>query len=88
MAEMHKPSYSIRVRLQRTTVEESSVRVPLTEELIIRQPDGTGRIDVSKIWERAVTMGQSSSLEWERESQQIQPHPVQKLPAGISPQKS
>jgi hypothetical protein len=76
-------SYSVSFRLQRTTTEVAFVSVPVTADLIVEQPDGTGRIDVTKIVERAVEMGQAPGVVWQSESQQVQPHPIQAPPPGL-----
>ncbi|HEV2949388.1 MAG TPA: hypothetical protein VGX70_18580 [Gemmataceae bacterium] len=36
------PTYSVSIRLQRTTTEVAFVSVPVTADLMIEQPDGTG----------------------------------------------
>ena len=76
-------AYSVSFRLQRTTVESAFVSVPLTADLIVEQPDGTGRIDVSKMVQRAIEMGQAPDVAWQPESQQVQPHPIQTPPPGL-----
>ena len=48
--------YSIPFRLQRTTTEYAYVRVPVTEDLIVEQAGGTGRIDVPKMMQRAIEL--------------------------------
>jgi hypothetical protein len=73
-------TYSVSFRLQRVTVEYAFVKVPVTSDLVVEHPDGTGRIDVPKMMERAVELGQSPSLAWHAEETQIQPHPIQKAP--------
>lgn len=72
--------YSVSFRLQRTTVEAAFVKVPVTPDLMIEQPDGTARIDVEKMVARALEMGQSENVEWRPESHTIEPHPIQMPP--------
>jgi hypothetical protein len=55
-------SYSVSFRLQRETTEVAFVSVPVTEDLKIAQPDGTGRIDGAKMIERAVELGKLPKL--------------------------
>jgi len=47
---------------------------------MIRQPDGTARLDGAKMMQRAVEMGQAADIPWELESQQVQPHLIQTPP--------
>jgi hypothetical protein len=76
----HGTTYSVSFRVQRVTVEYAFVKVPVTSDLIVAQSDGTGRIDVTKMVQRAIELGQSPSLKWYEEDKQIQPHPIQKAP--------
>ena len=78
------PTYSVSFRLQRTTTEVAFVGVPVTADLMIAQPDGTGRIDVAKMVQRAIEMGQASGVSWQSESQHVQPHPIQTPPPGLA----
>ena len=48
-------AYSVSFRLQRTTTETAFVKVPVTADLMIEQPDGTGRIDVGRMVARALS---------------------------------
>ena len=73
-------TYSVSLRLQRTTTEFAFVSVPLTADLTIAKPDGTGQIDVEKMVQRAVEMGQAADIPRELESQQVQPHLIQTPP--------
>ena len=84
MDESGVPTYSISFRLQRTTTEVAFVKVPVTADLLIRQPDGTGRIDGAKMVERAIALGQNSGVSWQAEKQEVQPHPIQTPPPGVS----
>jgi hypothetical protein len=76
-------AYSISFRLQRTTVETAFIKVPVTNDLMIAQPDGTGRIDVDKMVARAIELGQETTVLWVPESQQVRPHPIQVPPPGV-----
>jgi len=78
------PTYSVSFRLQRTTTEAAFVSVPVTGDLMVEQPDGTGRIDVAKMVERAIEMGQATGITWNVEERQVQPHPIQTPPPGLT----
>jgi hypothetical protein len=78
------PTYSVSFRLQRTTTEVAFVSVPVTADLMIDQPDGTGRIDVARMVQRAIEMGQAPGIVWQPENQQVQPHPIQMPPPGLA----
>jgi hypothetical protein len=73
-------TYSISFRLQRVTVEYAFVKVPVTSDIVVKQPDGTGRIDAEMTVQRAIELGRSVTLTWHPEEQQIQPHPIQIAP--------
>lgn len=78
------PTYSVSFRLQRTTTEYAFVSVPVSADLMIEQPDGSGRIDVAKMVQRAIEMGQAQCVSWHLEEQQVQPHPIQAPPPGLA----
>jgi hypothetical protein len=78
--EMAEPTHSILIRVQRVTTEYAFVRVPVTSEIIVAQPDGTGRIDPEKMVRGAIQMAEATDIAWHREDQRIQPHPIQKPP--------
>jgi hypothetical protein len=77
------PTYSVSFRLQRTTTEVAFVSVPVTADLMTAQPDGTARIDVAKMVQRAIELGQAPGIAWQPESQQVQSHPIQTPPPGV-----
>jgi hypothetical protein len=60
----NSPTYSISFRLQRTTTEFAFVSVPVTVDDMIEQPDGTGRLDVSQMVQRAIDMGDAFGVHW------------------------
>lgn len=78
------PFYTVSFRLQRTTTEVAFVRVPVTADLMIEQPDGTGRIDIARMVQQAIEMGQAPGIAWQSEGQQVQPHPVQTPPPALA----
>jgi hypothetical protein len=51
---------------------------------MIQQPDGTGRIDVAKMAQRAIEFGGAPEVAWQVENQQIQPHPIQTPPPHLA----
>ncbi|WP_435016987.1 hypothetical protein TA3x_004573 [Tundrisphaera sp. TA3] len=80
-----QPTYSISWRLRRTTTDYAFVSVPVTGDLMIEQPDGTGRIDVPRMVERAIEMSRAEGVVWHPEGQQIEPHPIQTPPGPAGP---
>jgi hypothetical protein len=76
---------SVSWRLERTTTEGVFVPVLITADLIVKQPDGTGRIDVEMMVKRALAMGLEPDVAWQLESQRVEPHPVQIAPPGLLP---
>ena len=83
MANSQGPTYSVSFRLQRTTTEFAFVSVPVTADLIVQQPDGTGRIDATKMVQCAIELGQVPDVVWHPETQEIQPHPIQIPPPDL-----
>jgi hypothetical protein len=79
-------SHSISVRLQRTTVEESYVSVPVTDAVMQEEPteDGSYRLDTDKLFAAAIELG--NGADWLPEDQQVVLHPVQKAPDNMSSQ--
>ena len=80
------PTYSVSFRLRRITTEYGYVSVPITDDLIITQADGTGRIDTEKMVERAIALGNSPGLMWREENREVGPHPTQQAPENGSDQ--
>ena len=76
------PTYSVSFRLQRTTTEDTFVSVPITDELMIEQPDGSAKLDVEKLVARAVEIGLEPHVVWTPEGTEITPHSIQKPPPG------
>ena len=75
--------FSVSFRLQRTTTEFAFVSVPLTVDLMVEQTDGTAKIDVTKIAQRAIDMGQLPGVSWQPEEQQVKLHPLQTPPPHL-----
>jgi hypothetical protein len=78
------PTYSVSFRLQRTTTEFAFMSVPVTGDLMVEQPDGTGRIDAAKMVQRANEMWQAIGVAWQPEEQHVQPHPTQAPPPWLA----
>ncbi|MFC9330675.1 hypothetical protein [Kitasatospora sp. NPDC057015] len=78
-------SYSISVRLQRTTVEEAYVSVPVTDAVMQEEPaeDGSHRLDTQALFAAAVELGRGA--DWLPEGRQVEVHPVQKAPDRVLP---
>jgi hypothetical protein len=77
---MEKKTYSISMRLRRTTVEYAFVSVPLEGDLWEPHPDESGklRINTQKVAEIAKLMGAEDGVLWARESDAlIELHPWQ-----------
>ncbi|GLY88193.1 hypothetical protein Airi02_061220 [Actinoallomurus iriomotensis] len=74
-------TYSISVRLQRTTTEECHVSVPVTGALLQDETDAEGmrHLDGEKVLAAAVQLGREAT-DWLPEAQDISVHPVQKAP--------
>jgi hypothetical protein len=66
------------------TMEFAFVKVPVTADIVIRQPDGTGRIDGARMVQRAIELASASDLIWQIEDQQVEPHPIQTPPPGLA----
>ena len=76
-------TYSISIRLRRTTYEESFVLVPVTDAVRQDTPDKQGRffLDGNKVMEAAVRLGADPATRWRTEGQPtVELHPVQVAP--------
>lgn len=81
-------TYSISVRLQRTTTEETYLSVPVDEAIMQDEPaaDGSYRIDPDKLWAEAIRSAEESA-DWTIEDRRVTPHPIQKAPPWIAEQQ-
>ena len=78
-------TYSIQIRLRRIYYEDAFVSVPVKDEIVEPQPDGTGRINPQALVAAAIEIGNNPRVEWKRESVETVMHPVQgPMPAGRS----
>ena len=78
-------TYSVSVRLRRTTVEEAFVSVPITREMW-KAPDDQGRVflDGDKVMAEALVMGSDPETVWVLEEEpKVVHHPIQKPPPYI-----
>jgi hypothetical protein len=66
-------TFSVPVRLCRTTIEYGYVNVEVTPDLIGLD----GKLDSEGIFRRALAWGQEPQMVWYKEEQVIDPHPVQ-----------
>lgn len=71
-------TYSIQLRLRRTTTEHCFVSVPVTSEILDLQADGTGRVNAEKMFALAVEMASNATIKWHQEEVVIEPHPIQR----------
>ena len=71
-------TYSIQLRLQRTTTEHCFVSVPVTSDIVDQQVDGTKRINPGKMTAMAIQMALSCDVRWHAEGIVVQPHPIQR----------
>jgi hypothetical protein len=80
-------TYSISVRMQRTTTEETYLSVPVDEAIMQDEPaaDGSNRIDPGKLRAEAIRLAEQST-DWTIEDRQVAPHPIQKAPPWIAEQ--
>jgi hypothetical protein len=78
-------TYSISVRLQRTTTEETYLSVPVDAAIMQDEPapDGGYRIDPGKLWTAAIRLAEQSAA-WTVEDRQVTAHPIQKAPPWIA----
>jgi hypothetical protein len=77
-------SFSISVRLQRTTTEEAYLSVPVDGAIMQDQlaSDGSSRIDPDKLWAEAIRLAEASA-DWMTETRDVTPHPIQQAPPWI-----
>lgn len=72
------------VRLRRVRTETAHVSIPITEELLV--PDETNpssrRVDIDRLIAAALEMGNSESIDWTPESEDVQLHPTQSIPTA------
>ena len=72
---------SIVVRLRRTITEEIHVSVPITDDLIVTEPDGSAHLDGGAVFAAAVALGQTAALAWRPEGEPVvEIHPLQTPP--------
>ncbi|MFD3524231.1 hypothetical protein [Streptomyces sp. NPDC058653] len=79
-------TYSVSVRLRRTTVEERYVSVPISESVMRteRDEDGARGLDAEKIFAAAIELGRDDDG-WAAEEREVTVHPIQKAPDEVRP---
>jgi len=70
-------TYSISLRLRRTTVEDGYVSVPLTSAITKLADDGTSRIDTDAFVQEAMRLSEDPRVEWRVEKVTTEGHPIQ-----------
>ena len=84
MDESPPATVSIVVRLRRTIIEDVHVRVLVTEELIVDEPDGSAHLDGGKVFAAALRLGAEEGVAWRREGEPvIEIHPLQTPPPDL-----
>jgi hypothetical protein len=80
LVSMQKKTYSISMRLRRTTVEYAFVSVPVDENVLDPDPEDATKLRVNgkKVCEVAKRMGAEMGVLWAQEHEPvIEPHPWQ-----------
>ena len=81
-------TYSISVRVKRTTVDYAYIKVLVATNVmqtneageLVRDEKGSTHLDGKKVFEEALRLAPSSSEKWFREDEIFEPHPIQKAP--------
>lgn len=77
-------SYSIMVRVRRTIHQSLHVSVPVTEDVMERDADGTAKLDPQKVFAAAVAMGTEGHHVWLVDGEPVvEIHPLQTPPPGF-----
>jgi hypothetical protein len=84
-------TYSISIRVKRTIVDCGYVSVPVANAImrtgengnVAQDEKGHAHIDPEKLTLQAIAWAREPSVKWFRESEQIEPHPIQKPPDEI-----
>ncbi len=71
-------TYSILYTVQRVMTEWAHVSIPVTGEVVILREDGSAWLDTEKLARRAVELGSTPELVWEREDQTVRITPLQR----------
>lgn len=76
-----KATVSIVVRVRRTVTEALHISVPVTDDLIVDEPDGSSHLDGGRVFAAAIRLGQTAGLPWRPEGEPvIEIHPWQTPP--------
>lgn len=76
-------TYSLALRIRRTTYEDAYVAVPVTSTILKQKEDGTLGIDFEAFVAEAIRISEDPRVEWKVEEHKTEPHPIQgPLPEG------
>jgi hypothetical protein len=67
-------TFSVQIRLCRTTIEYGYVNVEVTPDLIGLD----GKLDSEGLFRRAVEFGKEPKMNWYEEERNVEPHPIQR----------
>ena len=71
-------TYSMQLRLQRTTIEDAYISVPLTNSIMTKEnEDGSLGIDIEKFFKEAIAISADNGVDWQIESSTVEAHPMQ-----------
>jgi hypothetical protein len=70
-------SYSIRLRLRRTIIQDAYVSVPVTDAVTRQDEDGEWRVDGEAVFAAGVELGNDARVEWKTEEETTEAHPMQ-----------
>ena len=70
-------TYSVVLRVQRITYEDAYVSVPLTSDVTKENDDGSVEIDFELFSAEAIRISKDKKVEWQVESCETAPHPMQ-----------
>jgi hypothetical protein len=70
-------TYSLALRVRRVTYEDAYVSVTVTNDILRKGDDGTFGIDFEAFVAEAIRISHDPNVEWEIETSQIEPHPIQ-----------
>lgn len=72
-------SYSVQLRVKRTTIEDAYISVPVTQDIMKPQPDDKGNysIDFDAFVKKGVELAANSQVDWKVEQVSTVAHDVQ-----------
>lgn len=72
-----KNTYSISFRVQKITVEDAFLSIPITDRILKDNEDGTKGIDYEKFVAEAIEISKDHRVEWLLEKMSVEPHSIQ-----------